>query len=338
MFDPDLGRRYRMRRAITKLLVGVSGSGKTFCISGLIHGVYELLSKRTGVPIDQLPARVMRMRMSHLLSKWLGDTDKNVDRFFDEVLQLADEPFVGPDGRRHELPVIAIGEEVDGLARSRGTAGDAVYDRIQTSVLERLDMNCGRLAGRLVIFLFTTNVPQLVDAAFLRRAGGTIERFGRLSRTSFARVLEKHLAGLPIAADCGTDPRQRERRLLHDATSWLFSPNGHDPGQVELTYVNSAEPVVFYRRSFLTAGLVDRAVQQAAAAACGVERSGCQTPGISRHVLCAAFHRQVRAIVDQLTPHNAENYLTLRDGERVVNVRRIPQLALADYDLERMAI
>lgn len=332
---PELGRKYRLRRAMTKMLAGVSGSGKTLSIEGTIRAAQELVSRHTGVALDELPRRLMRLRMAALLSKWLGDSDKNIDRFFDEVLQLADEKLVGPDGVEYDIPVYVVIEECDSAGRDRGGPGDQVYDRIQTTLLERLDANARRFGSRLVIVLCTTNVPHLIDPAFLRRAGGTIEHFGRLTRKGFAAVLEKHLAGLPIAVRHGNDQPQRERQLLRHAVDWLFSPAGHDPGQVEQTYVGSSQPVIAYRRDFLTAGLVDRAVQQAAAEACRVEKSDAHSGGVTRELLLSAFDRQIRAIVDQLSPHNVQNYLTLPDGVRVAQVRRIEQPKLSLHELER---
>jgi hypothetical protein len=212
--------------------------------------------------------------------------------------------------------------------------GEQIYDRIQGTLLERLDANSRRFGSRLIVVLCTTNVPHLLDPAFLRRIGGTIEHFGRLSRKSFIAVLQKHLAGLPIDGSDGTSQAQRERNLIRDAVHWFFGSAGHDPGQVELTYMGSSQPVVFHRRAFLTAGLVDRAVQQAAQAACHAETSGGGSAGITRAGLLAAFDRQVRAIVDQLTIHNAGNHLTLPDGVRVAQLRRIDQPLLNAYDLE----
>src|SRR5262249_61747233 len=131
-----------------------------------------------------------------------------------------------------------------------------------------------RFQSRLIIVLATTNVPHLVDPALLRRTGGTIERFGRLSRKGFAAVLEKHIAGLPIAAMHGDTQHQRERRLLGEVADWIFCPNGQDPGQVELVYAGSAQAVTFHRRDLLTAALVDRAVQQTAVARWRGTRNG----------------------------------------------------------------
>lgn len=331
MTDPELGRRYRLRRAVMKLLTGVSGSGKTLCVQGFWRKMYEVMSEITGVPMEDLPPRVVRLRMSEVLSKWLGDSDKHIDLFFDEVDQLADERFEGPDGRRHEMPLLAICEECDGLARARGD--DAIHDRIQTTLLQRLDVTCQKLRDRLVIFLFTTNVPQVVDPAFLRRAGGTTERFGRLNRRGFVAVLNKHLRDLPLLG--GDDATEAQRNVVHDVVAWLFSPNGNDRGQVELTFAGSTQPMTKHRRDFLNGALVDRAVQEAATEACRAERQGTDRPGLTAASLVAAFDRQVRSVVDQLHPHNVTNYLDLPDGVRVVNVRRIDQPTVLPMTLER---
>jgi ATP-dependent 26S proteasome regulatory subunit len=333
MLDPALGRRYRRRRSVMKLLTGVSGTGKTLCVQGFWRRMYEEMSAVTGAAVADLPPRVLRLRMSEVLSKWLGESDKSIDRFFDEVDRLADEVFVGPDGSEYVLPLLAICEECDGLARARGE--DAIYDRIQTTLLQRLDVTCQKLKDKLVIFLFTTNVPHVVDPAFLRRAGGTTERFGRLGRRSFVAVLRKHLRGLPFVAENGAGPDEAERRAVGDLTAWLFSPNGADRGQVELTYVGSSAPVLNYRRDFLTGALVDRAVQQAAAEACRAERAGAARPGLSSALLVSTFDRQVRGIVDQLHRDNVSQYLDLPDGVRVGTVRRVEQPVLLPVELER---
>ena len=49
MLYPALGRKYHVRRAITKLLHGVSGGGKTLSIHGFWRCMYELMSEITGV-------------------------------------------------------------------------------------------------------------------------------------------------------------------------------------------------------------------------------------------------------------------------------------------------
>jgi len=319
---------------MTIMLAGISGTGKTLSIEATLRSLAELMASHTGVPIDQLPPRVMRLRSADVLSKYFAESEQRIDRFFNEALKLSDEKFVGPDGREHELVTTLVIEEADAFGRERGATHEHVSDRIQTTLLERLDANSRSFDKRLIVVLASTNVPHLLDPAFLRRCGGKIERFQRLRRKGFSAVLAKHLAHKPIAAIYGATQEQRERRLLRDAVEWLHGSE-HDRGQVELTYIGSAQAVVFYRRDFITAGLVDRAMQEAAQAASAAEEQGRGPEGITRELLLNALDAQVRSIVDQLSPLNAYNYLTLPDGARVGSVRRIEQPTIRLDELER---
>ncbi len=334
MTAPGLGRRYRQRRFRTKLLTGVSGTGKSFAILAFWRRMYEVMSEVTGAAIDELPCRVLWLRLGRVLSKWYGEAEQRLSRFFDELEQLAAEKFRCPDGREIELPVLAVFEEMEGLARARGT-GDAITERVQTTALERLDANNPRLRDRLAVFFCTTNVPSLVDPAFLRRAGGTSETFGRLDRRGFTSVLSKHLRELPFRADYGPQ-RQAERRAAREVSDWLYSRNGQDEGQVQITYIGSTEPDVRYRRDLLTAALVDRAVQEAAGEACLAERAGLDEPGLDSERIVEALDRQVRSIVDQLTRDNVGNYINLPEGARVADVRRLARSAPLPVEMERI--
>jgi ATP-dependent 26S proteasome regulatory subunit len=330
---PDVGRRYGLRRARTHLLTGVPGSGKTLSIQALWRRIYEITADFAGVAIEDLPQRVLQLRSSDVLSKWVGESDQNIARFFDEVEQIAGETFETADGRAVELPVLVICEEIDALARQRGS--DAIHDRIQATLLTSLDPARGLFRDRLVVVVGTTNAAGLVDPAFWRRIGGTVSHFGGLNRSSFRAVLHKHLNGRPFRGQNGASGDASRRRAVADLTAWLFAPNGNDAGQVEITFMNQPNPVRKHRRDFLTGGLVDRAVQEATRAACDDEWRGVEDPGLSTERLMCALDAQVRNIVDQLTPGNCEQYLTLPDATRVGTVRRIPQAPVLPIELER---
>jgi hypothetical protein len=333
MTRPELGHRYRLRRALSKLLTGVSGSGKTLSIYALWRRLYEVMSEVTGLPIEQLPPRVFWLRIPEIFTKWFGDSEKHLARFFDEVELVADQKIVGVDGREYAVPTLGICEEVDGLARARGT-GEAIGERIQTTALERLDVNSPRMRDRLILLLSTTNVPGMVDQAFLRRAGGTMTHFGRLSRAGFSAVLAKHLRGRRFRDDYGPQA-EAERRALQEVAGWLYSPNGYDHGQFEITFVGAATPEVKYRRDLLTGALVDRAVDEASGEACRADFHGAEQPGLSGPMLIAAFERQIGSIVEQLTPHNLSNYVTIPEGARAGAVRRLQQPSLTPFQLMR---
>jgi ATP-dependent 26S proteasome regulatory subunit len=332
MTCPDLRRRYRLRRCLMKLLCGVSGSGKTLAVQAIHRLMYEIMGEITGVPVDQLPPRVFRFRQSQLLSMWLGESDKNVDRLFDEIEQLADQPFTAPDGRRFRLPVLAVIEEADGMGRARGH--DAIYDRIMTTALQRLDPARESVRDRLIVFLATTNEPHIVDPAFLRRVGGSIETFGRLNRSAFRAVLQKHVRGLPAAANNGCAQEELWRQFINHTTAWLYGPNS-DTGVVELTYAGSTTPVVKHRRDFLTGALVDRAVQQAAVEACQLECADPAAGGITLEQLVRSLNSQVMGLVAQLREQNVGHYTDLPDGLRVASLRRLPQPIQLPIEFQR---
>lgn len=335
MEDPDGGRRYRLHRSVMKFLTGVSGSGKTLSILALWRLMYEIMSKETGVPIEALPQRVLRLRTPLVMSMWLGESEKLLDRFFDEVNQVADTPFVAPDGREFLLPVLAIGEEFEALSRARGHDHEGHMDRIQTPILDRLDTTCQPIRDKLVLFLFTSNVPDLVDSAVLRRAGVSIERFGRLDRRGFLAVLEKQLRDIPLSLVDGADPADGKRQLLQDAAAWLFSPNGPDKGQAEIKFHGSNNPVIKFKRDFLTGDLIHRAVQQASAEARRGEWRGSDRSGLSSAGLLKALDRQVRNIVEQLSEFNVGSYLTIPRGQHVSSVRPLEQPAVQPFELRR---
>jgi ATP-dependent 26S proteasome regulatory subunit len=307
MTQPDLRRRYGLNRCCAKLLCGVSGTGKSLAIAAIHRRIYEVMSEVTGVPIDQLPPRVFHIRQEQILSMWLGESEKNWSR--------------------------AI-EEVDGLGRSRGH--EAIHDRILTTVLQSLDPGRLELSQRLVILLASTNEPHLVDPAMLRRVGGSIEYFHRLRRRSFMAVLGKLTRNLPAARENGdAEPDQTWERHVQNLTAWLFSPNGTDQAVVELVYAGTTNPVVKSRRDFLTASLVDRAVQQAAAEAAQAELDGAPVSGITLEQLARAFDAQLRGLIDQLKEHNVGSFTDLPDGVRVATLRRLPQPAHLPFEFHR---
>jgi ATP-dependent 26S proteasome regulatory subunit len=350
MTSPELGHKYRLHRAWPRLLVGPTGTGKTLCLLALIRAVYGLISELTDVPLDQLPHRVLRLRPAQFLSKWLGESDRALDRFHDEIDELSAETLIGPDGREHRLPVIAIIEEVDGVARARSGEGEDVYHRIITTLLQRLDMNWRHLADQLVLFFFTSNVPHVIDPAFLRRAGGKIVQFDRLDRQAFASVLHKQLRDRPILAS-GEETGRRNgnakshaqftlddpaARLASAVTDALYSPNGqHDPGQVELSFAGSAAPVVKHLRDFLSGAVVGQAVQNASSRACQREIEEKREGGLTGELILDEISALVAGIVHQLTPQNAAFYLSLPEGDRVVRVRRLGQPTLSASSFER---
>jgi hypothetical protein len=335
MLAPRLRRKYGLRRCRTYLLSGVSGSGKTYCVCACIRGIYDAMAEVTGIAPADLPPRIIRLKMSKLLSMWLGQSDRNADLLVDEIVALAEQDVTGPKGT-FEVPVIVVLEELDGIARRRGGDLDGVYDRIQTTLLQRLDHTANRaLRDRLIVMFATTNVPHLIDPAWARRVGGTTVNFGRLRRKGFAAVLDKQLRGIPLVGDNGAGRGAVKTALVRQVTTSLYSPNGSDPGLVEIQLAGTTTPSIKHRRDFVTGSVVDRAVQAAAEQACQAEEAGCAESGISARLLLDTIDEQVRAVAGALQPANVADFVDLPDGVRVTSVRRIRRPAVLPGELQR---
>ena len=158
-----------------------------------------------------------------------------------------------------------------------------------------------------------------------------------LNRSAFAAVLKKHLNNKPLVLQGGLGYQEMLLKIILEITSWLFSPNGDDRGQVALAFVGRTEPGIRFRRDFMSPGLVDRAVQHAAHLACSAEAAGCEHPGLTSAGLKAAIDEQIRAIINVLSADNVTSYLEIPEGARVQSVRAISQPAFLQANFMRAA-
>ena len=120
---------------VTALFHGPSGTGNTMAALAVAH--------RLGV-------QVLRIDLSRLVSKYIGDTEKNIDRIFLEA--------------QHSGAALLI-DEADGLLSRRGEVKDA-HDRYANLEVAYL---LQRMEGHEGLAILTTNLRQNLDPAFLRR-------------------------------------------------------------------------------------------------------------------------------------------------------------------------
>lgn len=318
MNNPQLHRKWNIRPLYMLLMEGVSGSGKTLSVLAIIRKFHELMSEFTGCAIDTLPNRVLRMRSSQMLSMWLGESDKNFERFMDEAEEISKTPFV-VGKKEYRLPVLIYMEEIDGIASQRGGDGcnGQVHDRILTTLLQRMDPTV--IGDRPIITIATTNEPGSVDRAFLRRIGGEIAHFGMLCKDSFPAVLEKHLRKMPMQDGTGKSQKALQKEMVSRMTDVFYQMKQPPVVEVQLQGAGTSPK---YRRDLMTAAMVDRAVQQAARKAVSMEEAG-ECDGLSFETLGSAFVEQTDSIINQLNESNAHRYLDIPHGERVIKVKKV---------------
>lgn len=169
---PEAFERLGIRPAKGFLLYGPPGTGKT------------LLAKAVA---REAEANFISVRSSDLLSKWYGESEKQIARLFQRARQVA--------------PTVIFIDEIDSLVprRGGGLGEPAVTERVVNTILAEMD---GLEELRQVIVIGATNQPTLVDPALLRPG-----RFDELIYVSVPdaagreRILSIHAAGMPLADD-----------------------------------------------------------------------------------------------------------------------------------------
>jgi GTPase SAR1 family protein len=137
------------------LLHGPPGSGKT----SLCRALAQKLSIRLGRYFTQ--ARLVEINAHSLLSKWFGESGKQVSKLFAQIHTIAEDP---------TILVCVLIDEVETLAGSREKAvsGNEVCDALRATnqLLTALD----RLREKSNVVTFcTSNMMNAVDVAFLDR-------------------------------------------------------------------------------------------------------------------------------------------------------------------------
>jgi transitional endoplasmic reticulum ATPase len=169
---PEAFERLGIRAAKGFLLFGPPGTGKTLLAKAVAH---------------EAEANFIATKSSDLLSKWYGESERQVSRLFARARQVA--------------PTVIFIDEVDSLAPERGGfAGEpAVTERVVNTLLAEMD---GLEELRGVVVIGASNRPAHIDPALLRPG-----RFDELIYVPVPdldgrrRILRIHTERMPLADD-----------------------------------------------------------------------------------------------------------------------------------------
>ncbi|MGD9753522.1 MAG: AAA family ATPase [Acidimicrobiia bacterium] len=139
--DWGLGALYGKSQGMTALFKGPSGTGKTMAAQALAN---------------RLGRQLYRVDLAGLISKYIGETEKHLDRVFNAA--------EGPD-------VVLLFDEADAVFGKRSEVNDA-HDRHANTgtayLLQRLETHRG-------LSILTTNLQENIDEAFFRRIDAVVE-------------------------------------------------------------------------------------------------------------------------------------------------------------------
>lgn len=139
--DWNFGEQLAYGRGVTALFHGPSGTGKTMSALAIAR---------------ELHSQVLRIDLSRVVSKYIGETEKHLDAVFRDATQCG---------------AVLLIDEADALLGKRGEIKDA-HDRY--SVME-VSFLLQRIESYDGVAIFTTNARQNIDPAFLRRLRFIIE-------------------------------------------------------------------------------------------------------------------------------------------------------------------
>ncbi len=163
------------------LLYGPPGTGKT------------LLAKAVATESE---ANFIGIRGPEVLSKWVGESEKNVREIFRKARQAA--------------PTVVFIDEIDAIAPRRGSDVNRVTDRLINQLLTEMD---GIEENSGVVVIAATNRPDILDSALLRPG-----RFDRLilvpapDEKARLEIFKVHTRNVPLAKDVSLEELAKRTR------------------------------------------------------------------------------------------------------------------------------
>ena len=168
---PEAYEKFKVKIGGGILMFGPPGNGKTF-IARAIAG--------------ELDAAFFNVNASQIKDKYVGETEKNIQRLFDEA-------------RQHPKAVLFL-DEVDHLLAKRGNRKIGTVAQFLTQ-MDGLVKNTNCL-----LVLGATNKPWVLDEAVIRPGRlGTHIYVGPPDPPARKAMLEYNLKGVPVVADLGYD-------------------------------------------------------------------------------------------------------------------------------------
>ncbi len=164
---PELYNKFKKAAGGGVLLYGAPGCGKTMLAKAIAY---------------ECGAEFIPVRISDVLSRWIGESEGNLSNFFDKA--------------RSSKPSLLFFDELDALAFARSKASSDYSRTLVNEFLNQLDGVGFDNEG--ILFLAATNMPWDVDSA-MKRPG----RFSRLifvpppDQEARVAILESNLRGVP---------------------------------------------------------------------------------------------------------------------------------------------
>ena len=305
---PGLYRGYGLRAPKGVLLYGPPGCGKTLIAKAVATCLADSAGGR--------PAAFLNIKGPELLSKFVGETERQIRAIFVQARKAAAE----------DRPVVVFFDEMEALLRTRGTGVSSdVETMIVPQVLSEID---GVESLRNVIVIGASNREDMIDPAILRPGRLDVKiRIDRPDAEAAADILAKHLrADLPLdpgeLADAGGDREAAAAAMRRAAVDALYA---RTPATAVLEVVCASGARRTLHLADLASGAMLAAVVARAKTAAIKDEIAGGPGGLSTARLLEAIAveaRQNEEIASAAGPEGWERLIGRR-GERIRSVTRL---------------
>ena len=170
---PDKYKMYGKKSGGGVLLYGPPGTGKTMIAKAIAN---------------EVGAKFYAVKGSDIVSKWVGDSEKNINSLFEEA-------------NKQDRAIIFI-DEMDNLLGKRGD--DTHNNKRVNEFLQQIDGFAGR--NQNLLLLGATNRPWDIDSAAMRSGRFSQKIYLPLPDAPARKfMLEKNMKGVPVAEDFDID-------------------------------------------------------------------------------------------------------------------------------------
>jgi hypothetical protein len=302
---PDWVERMQSRLRCSYMFVGATGGGKSYHLKLIANGIHDLVEQYTG----ERTSRLVIVDASDFWDPLFGATERRIARWVEKIQKLGERRLRERDGRDLQIPLIIAVEECEGLLRNRGESQGSghLFDRPVSLLLQKTESLESALQVP-IIWIMTSNRPDLVDPAARRRMGMRQVVFGSLRASEAVAVLKTKLPeSMPIYGAHGTD-EDRRAALVRAVISYLYGP---EPNQaiVEVRLGNSDRRPL-NRADVVTPAVIEEAVSEAVDRSLTKSDRAGRLLGLDAADVIGFLDRHFVGLARTLRPHNIAEYAT----------------------------